>query len=222
MTIANGAVHPGLLGKARIFLSWSIFEKAYFLDSMWARLKSKWLYSMSFGHIGARSWIKKTNMVVTPANIRIGDRVRIEKGATLYCVSKYSGAQHDGRIVIGNDVYANIGLNITVANLVEIGDEVAFGPNVFLNDFDHGYEDPEMGMIQSGLNVKQPIRIGARSWIGSNVYIGGGVSLGEHCIVGANSVVTRSFPAFSVLAGSPAKLLKTYDLQTKSWIKVTP
>jgi len=49
-----------------------------------------------------------------------------------------------------------------------------------------------------------------------------GVTLGEHCVVGANSVVTRSFPAGSMVAGCPAKLVKAFSPEAGDWVSVHP
>ena len=61
-----------------------------------------------------------------------------------------------------------------------------------------------------GLFTKgKQIIIGDNCFIGAHSFILKGVRLGEHCVVGANSVVTKSFPKFSIIAGNPAKLIKT-------------
>jgi acetyltransferase-like isoleucine patch superfamily enzyme len=209
-----------IINKAIRFFHLSIFEKNYIVRSVVAALQSKYLYSHYFAKFGNNSWIKSPEMIVSPDQIYIGNNVRIERGVTLYCVKKYAKDIYSGKIVIGDRVYANIGLNISAAGLIEVGDDVAFGSNVFLNDFNHNYEDVNSGVVNSKLNVGQPIKIGNRSWIGANVYISGGVSLGEHCIVGANSVVTKSFPPNSVVAGVPAKIIKRYDEALDTWLKV--
>jgi len=61
--------------------------------------------------------------------------------------------------------------------------------------------------------------IGEGSWIGTKVSIIGSVRIGKHCVIGANSVVTKDIPDFSVAVGAPAKVIKRYDFERKEWIK---
>jgi lipopolysaccharide O-acetyltransferase len=72
--------------------------------------------------------------------------------------------------------------------------------------------------MQQALISKGPVTIGRRCFLGFRVAVMPGVTLGEHCVVGANSTVTRSFPAYSMIGGSPARLLKTYSLETHQWM----
>ena len=206
-----------VIQKLRSFLAKSWFEKQYFVAGILARCISIVFYKSQFGSFGGRSWLKCPRQVVSPQNIHIGEDVRIEGDAILYSVGKYGKNLYNGTISIGNGVYINHSCNITCASKVVVGDAVAFGPNVFLCDFDHGYDDPNVSMIDSPLVIKGPVIIGARSWIGANVYIGSGVQLGNHCTVAANSVVTKSFPANCVIAGVPAKLIKQFDSKTGNW-----
>ncbi len=187
------------------------------LHGLAARVKGVVFYSRVFGRFGQRSWLKKPDLIFGSGHIFIGDGVRIEKGAVLYAIKRYVEGEYEGQIKIGDGTYINRGFNATSAVGIEIGEEVAFGTNVFVCDFDHGYTVPGASRITSGLLIKGPIRIGDRCWIGSNSYIASGVQLGSDCVVGANSVVTRSFPAATVIAGSPAVAIRRFDPEAGAW-----
>lgn len=114
-------------------------------------------------------------------------------------------------IKIGNNVVINFDSQITAINSVIIGDDVLTGSRVFISDHSHGRIDSEellIAPINRELYSKGPVHIGNRVWIGSNVAILPGVTIGDNCIIGVNSVVTKSFPANCVIAGNPAELLK--------------
>jgi len=110
--------------------------------------------------------------------------------------------------------------NASSAVGIDIGEDVAFGSNVYLCDFDHSYSNPMIGRISSPLVSKGPIKIGDRCWLGANVYVASGVELGDGCVVGANSVVTSSFPANTVLAGVPAKAIRQWDSANGEWTRI--
>lgn len=173
-----------------------------------------------WGHIGEKSVIYSPSKIVNPLNISIGHHVIIEPNSTLYCVGAYQGVNHQGKISIGNNVYINYGFNATAAHHIIIEDGVLCAFNVSLFDFDHGYEDVVRNINLSKLMVKGPIVIGEQSWIGMNVAILGCVKIGKHCIIGANSVVTKDIPDYCVAAGSPARIIKRYNQRTKIWGKV--
>lgn len=64
------------------------------------------------------------------------------------------------------------------------------------------------------------VHIGNNVWIGDNVVILPGSYIGDGCIVGANSVVTGKFGNNSIIAGTPAKVLKVFDMNSRKWEKV--
>lgn len=185
-----------------------------------AHLKGRLFYTRVFGAFGQRSWLKKPDQIYGASRVFIGDDVRIEKGAVLYAVRTYSQWNYEGRITIGRGTFLNRYFNASSAVGIEIGEDVAFGSNVFLCDFDHSYSDPRVGRIASPLVIRGPIKIGNRCWLGANVYVASGVELGEGCVVGANSVVTSSFPPNTVLAGVPAKAIRQWDAASGQWQRV--
>jgi acetyltransferase-like isoleucine patch superfamily enzyme len=95
---------------------------------------------------------------------------------------------------------------IDAKNGIEIGDYTNIGPNVGIISANHDLIDNER------FSADQPIRIGAFCWIGMGAVILPGIELGNHTIVGANAVVTHSFPqGFCVIAGNPAKIVRLLD-----------
>ena len=70
-------------------------------------------------------------------------------------------------------------------------------------------EEINIPPIKRSLFSKGPVIIGNNVWIGSGVIILPNVTIGDNCILGANSVVTKSFEKNSVIAGNPARLIKT-------------
>ena len=74
-------------------------------------------------------------------------------------------------------------------------------------------------IIKQGVIQKNDVVIGSGSWIGENVSIIG-ASIGRNCVVGANSVVTKDIPDFSVAAGVPARIIKKFDFKTCRWVSL--
>lgn len=187
-------------------------------------LRARWWtaawYARFFGAVGKGSWLRKPSQIHSPRHIFLGTGVRIEEGAVLYSVTRSADVYYTGTIHVGDRTFMNKDCNLTAAFRIDLGRDVAFGPNVFVCDFDHGYHQPGISRLATPLVSKGPISIGDRCWIGANSCISSGVTLGDDCVVGANSVVTRSFPAGTVLAGAPAVAIRRRDDATGQWVRV--
>ena len=127
-----------------------------------------------------------------------GSNVNIGKGARF----------GDGKnLVIGNN--SGIGLNCKVPNNLIIGEDVMMGPNVIIFGSNHNFERTDIPMRLQGMKTYSPVIIEDDVWIGSNTIIMPGLKIKKGTIIGAGSIVTKEFPEFSIVAGNPAKLIKS-------------
>lgn len=109
-------------------------------------------------------------------------------------------------IHIGDSFYGNYHLTLLDTCPITIGDNCYFGPDVGLYTPVHPVDpDQRKADVESG----KPITIGNNCWFGGHVTILPGVTLGENVVVGAGSVVTKSFGDNVVLVGNPARVIKT-------------
>lgn len=107
---------------------------------------------------------------------------------------------------IGNN--SGIGINCEVYGPVEIGENVMMGPEVVIYTSGHNYSRIDIPIMQQGSTYKKAVKIGNDVWIGRRAIIMPGVSIGEGCVIGAGAVVTHDVPAFTVVGGVPAKVIK--------------
>ena len=91
---------------------------------------------------------------------------------------------------------------------IDIGHDVWTGHHVYITDQNHGYDNVDIPISQQSMPEK-PVRIGSGSWLGHGTVVLPGADIGEHVVIGANSVVTGSIPSFSVAVGAPARVVKS-------------
>ena len=107
------------------------------------------------------------------------------------------------------DSRSQLGQNARLNGRIIIGKDVLMGPDVIMMATSHAYEDANKNINLQGEAIEKPIYIGDDVWIGTRVVILPGVTIGSHSIIGAGSIVTKSFPEFSIIAGNPAKLIRS-------------
>jgi acetyltransferase-like isoleucine patch superfamily enzyme len=135
------------------------------------------------------------------------DRLRIG-GGTLLEPDVWITAPAPARIHIGSGTFLNMGVMVAAMELVEIGDHCMFANGCFITDADHRFDDPDRPITWQGFRSKGPTRVGDNVWCGTNVVITSGVTVGERCVIGANSVVNRDLPPYSIAVGAPARVIK--------------
>lgn len=169
-----------------------------------------------FYEFGLNSTILKPYLQLSGyKNIKIGYNTTILTNSRL---SVY-GNSNDINIQIGNDCHIGFGFSALASSQAKIiiGDNVLFASNVLVTNENHGI-NPELDIpyMSQPLSAKD-VYIGNGCWIGEQVCILSGVSIGEKCIIGEGSVVTKSIPDYCIAAGNPAKVLKRYNFETKRW-----
>lgn len=111
-----------------------------------------------------------------------------------------------GDMYIGN--HTRIGLHNTIIGPVCIGNHVNLAQGVVVSGLNHNFKDPNRRIDEQGVSTSL-VTINDDVWIGANSVITAGVSIGRHSVVAAGSVVTKDVPEYSVVAGSPAKVIRT-------------
>ena len=139
------------------------------------------------------------HQMLRQGRLEIGRGTVLESGVTVQSAK--------GRIRLGQRVYLSRGVALGVVDLVEIGDFALVGPGCYITDADHRFEDPLLPLPDQGMTVKGPTVIEDNVWLGANVVVTSGVRIGRRSVIGANSVVTRDIPEFSIAAGIPAKVV---------------
>lgn len=170
--------------------------------------RTTWLKQF-MSHVG-RDSIIKTSYVVGHRHIQIGDRCIIGRRSIL---AVHTHSENSTPILrIGNDVEIGDDNNISCVSPLVIADGVLTGRKVMINDTLHGeitHDQLTQMPKNRPLTSKGPITIGKNVWIGEMAVILGGVTIGEGSIIGAHSVVTKDVRPYSIVAGIPAKVIKT-------------
>jgi acetyltransferase-like isoleucine patch superfamily enzyme len=138
----------------------------------------------------------------------------------IQAVLERAGVSFSPRIEIGDDTSIEQGFHLACAEQIIIGKKVAITEYVGIFDIWHSFENIQVPVVDQPLKTS-PVKIGDHSLIGMGAVIQPGVTIGKHCVIGANSVVIHNIPDYSVAVGAPARVIKQFDPVTSQWIKVT-
>ena len=150
--------------------------------------------------------------------ISLGNSVSLRKDAWLNVATE----DPTGEPVIVIDDNCNIGYGsiISAKNRIHLERDVLVGQQVLIVDHNHAYDDITVPVVHQGITEGGRVRIGQGCWIGRGAAIicaRGELTIGRNCVIAVNSVVTRSIPAYSVVFGSPAAIIRQYDPETRAW-----
>lgn len=188
------------------FILWLISPEARPRPRFWVRwFVTPFVHNRGRGsriHRRARADIFPWHRFALGAKAQIEDFAVVNNGA--------------GDLSIGEG--SRIGIGSVVVGPVEIGRFVFLGQHISIQGINHGFKNIEQDPNLQPLD-KRKVTIGDYTHIGTNSTVVAGVTIGERCMIGAGSVVTKDIPPYSVAVGNPARVVKQYDFERREWIK---
>lgn len=156
--------------------------------------------------------LKPHTLQITGTDIHLGHFIHIISNRVQpVTLTSWRSKQHRGEIHIGDYTLLSPGVNITSADAIHIGNNCMLAAEVVISDCDwHGLYN----RIRP-FRCSAPVQLEDNVWIGLRAIILKGVTIGENSVVGAGSVVVNDVPANTVVAGNPAKVIKTINPQRK-------
>jgi acetyltransferase-like isoleucine patch superfamily enzyme len=171
-----------------------------------------------FGSYGKDVYIEPSVVIDRPRYAHLGDRVRIKQFTSINLHPPHRKSK-EGLLFLENNVSIAQGCIISAYHRIVIEENTVIGPYTLITDNSRKPGDVSRASKDQEV-VFGHVSIGADCFIGFNSCILMNVTIGKHCIIGAASVVTRDIPPYSIVTGSPAKVLKRFDFEKKDWVRV--
>jgi acetyltransferase-like isoleucine patch superfamily enzyme len=178
------------------------------------RIPIRLYYFLIFGKYSFKSTINIPLKIDGGKNILIGEDVFIGYRVWLSALS-YTGSD-ECQLIIEDGVIIGHFNHIVATRGIKIEKNALLASRVYISDNQHDYSNPNIPIKNQRIIQKNNVVIGTGCWIGENVSIIG-ASIGKNSVIGANSVVTKSIPDYCIAVGIPARIIKRYNFETKTW-----
>lgn len=172
----------------------------------WRLTRTRVLWGWRFRSLGARSALGRCRLVRNPNAVSIGHHTSLSDDWCLVDLDPSTG-QAKQKIRIGSYCSILHDFQCNASLSVEVQDYVLIAPRVFITDSDHIVNEASERTTLSNEFRSAAVVIEHDCWLGINAVVLKGVTVGHHSTIGANSVVTRDVPPFSVVAGAPARVI---------------
>lgn len=189
------------LCNSHVALIWSMIQREF---------HTGWLQK-EFKSFGKGTVVDRPITLLNAKYMSIGKNVLIGRKVVLTAWDQHAGVYFTPEIIIGDHSEIGDESHITCVNKIVIGNGVLTGKKVLITDNSHGEVNRENLNVPPQLREpvsKGPVIIGDNVWIGEKASIMPGVTIGKGAIIGANAVVTKDIPAYSLAVGCPAKVIK--------------
>lgn len=219
--MSSNAIRPSGIARGLHHFSRRCYDPFWLIPQILTGLYSVWVRATySFASLGHDVFFHHSCNLLNTERMRLGNFITIQKDVVLHAQVSDAGRK-DPALIIEDDCIIARRAHIAARNLIHLEQGVMLSASVFIQDNSHVYSDVSIPIRDQGMTQGGRIRIGQGSWIGQHAAIiceKGELTLGRNCVVGANAVVTRSAPPYSVLAGNPARIVKHYDPEEGVWV----
>lgn len=168
----------------------------------------------SFKHVGSGARVYNPLKIEGIRSISLGDNVLVSEGTWLAAMP-LTGKNVE--LVVSDGTCIGHFNHIYATESIIIERNVLTADKVYISDNLHSYDEINLPVINQPIKQCKPVIIGEGSWLGENVCVIG-ARIGKHCVIGANSVVTKDIPDCCVAVGVPARIIKRYDFENKEWV----
>ena len=152
--------------------------------------------------------------------IKIGNSVSIAQDAWIN-ISVLPQKDAEPVIILDDGCIVARRSTISAKNSIHLERDVMLAPSVLIMDHNHAYEDVSRSIKEQGVTEGGRIRIGQGCWLGHGAAIvcsKGELTLGRNCVVGANAVIAKSYPPYSIISGNPARVVSQFDPVKGAWV----
>ena len=184
---------------------------------------------MTYFVIRTKLIFKQARIIRFPIDIRGRRFIKVSSGFTTGRGCRMEAYPADGKSVvikIGKNFQMNDYVHITGLCGIEIGNNVLLASKVYISDSSHGsYQGDENDSHPDSIPKDRPlfykkVTIEENVWLGEHVSVLLGVTIGKGSIIGANSVVVKDIPSYSIAVGCPARVVKKYNFEVDRWERV--
>jgi acetyltransferase-like isoleucine patch superfamily enzyme len=166
--------------------------------------------------VGPHSFIDPTAQVLGWKQVYIGHHTVIGEYTWINVNQRDSTEQV---VAIGDNCFIARRNFFSAGTRIKIGDYCLTGPDCHFLGADHDFSSPFAPYAATGVKPEGVIEVGPNCWFGSSVIVMKDVRIGFGSVLGAGALITRDIPPCSVVVGSPARVVKRFDMRQKVWVK---
>jgi len=174
-----------------------------------------------FINIGSNVKVGYLPTICNPNYFSFGSNIIIGNKVTLLAIDNDLVSKRNPKLTLGSNIYIGHSVSIHCMNEVELQNNVVLSDNIYISDVSHGIKiELNKSIMEQPWESHGKVIIGEGTFLGHGVKVLPNVVLGKYCIVASGSIVTKSFPDYTMLSGIPAKAIKTYCFKQEKWLKI--